>query len=58
MLCSIFPLNEKIITSKKLNIGFLTREGKGDREGIPHTHLIPLVIRLELFFKTTDPKGD
>ena len=27
------------------------REVKGDREGIPHTHPIPLVIRLELFLR-------
>ena len=35
-----------------------TREDKGDREGIPHTHPIPQVIRLDFFYKTTDPKGD
>ena len=27
------------------------REDKGDREGIPHTHPIPDVIRLELFLR-------
>ena len=27
------------------------REDKGDREGIPHTHSIPWVIRLELFLE-------
>ena len=27
------------------------REDKGDREGIPHTHPIPKVIRLELFLE-------
>ena len=26
-----------------------SREDKGDREGIPDTHPIPYVIRLELF---------
>ena len=33
----------------------VTREDKGDREGIPHTHPIdpiPLVIRLELFLES------
>ena len=34
------------------------REDKGDREGIPHTHPIPQVIRLEFFFNITDLKGD
>ena len=29
-----------------------TREDKGDREGIPHTHPIPWVIRLELFLES------
>ena len=28
------------------------REDKGDREGIPHTHPIPWVIRLELFLES------
>ena len=28
------------------------REDKGDREGIPHTHPIPYVIRLELFLES------
>ena len=27
------------------------REDKGDREGIPHIHPIPKVIRLELFLR-------
>ena len=31
---------------------FLPREDKGDREGIPHTHPIPEVIRLELFLES------
>ena len=31
---------------------FLSREDKGDREGIPHTHPIPQVIRLELFLES------
>ena len=30
----------------------LTRENKGDREGIPHTHPISQVIRLELFLES------
>ena len=30
----------------------IAREDKGDREGIPHTHPIPLVIRLELFLES------
>ena len=30
----------------------VTREDKGDREGIPHTHPIPQVIRLELFLES------
>ena len=29
-----------------------TREDKRDREGIPHTHPIPQVIRLELFLES------
>ena len=33
------------------------REDKGDREGIPHTHPIPLVIRLELFLTPQIPRG-
>ena len=28
------------------------REDKGDREGIPHTHPVPWVIRLELFLES------
>ena len=28
------------------------RQDKGDREGIPHTHPITLVIRLELFLES------
>ena len=34
-----------------------TREDKGDREGIPHTHPIPQVIRLELFLRPQIPRG-
>ena len=30
---------------------YKAREDKGDREGIPHTHPIPLVIRLEVFLE-------
>ena len=33
-------------------IYFQPREDKGDREGIPHTHAIPQVIRLELFLES------
>ena len=29
-----------------------SREDKGDTEGIPHTHPIPQVIRLELFLES------
>ena len=46
--------NYKDLYGKK-NICFCyslrTREDKGDREGIPHTHPIPQVIRLELFLE-------
>ena len=28
------------------------REDKGDKEGIPHTHPIPQVTRLELFLES------
>ena len=34
-----------------------SKEDKGDREGIPHTHPIPQVIRLELFLRPQIPKG-
>ena len=34
-----------------------TREDKGDREGIPHTHPIPYVIRLELFLRPQSRGG-
>ena len=34
-----------------------TREDKGDREGILHTHPIPQVIRLELFLRPQIPRG-
>ena len=37
---------------------FRPREDKGDREGIPNIHPIPQVIRLELFLRHTDSKGD
>ena len=33
------------------------REDKGDREGIPNTHPIPYVIRLELFLRPLIPTG-
>ena len=33
------------------------REDKGDREGIPHTHPIPWVIRLELFLTPQISRG-
>ena len=31
---------------------FEPRKDKGDREGIPHTHPIPQVIRLEFFLES------
>ena len=34
-----------------------TREDKGDREGILHTHPIPQVIHLELFLRPQIPRG-
>ena len=34
-----------------------TREDKGDREGIPPTHPISQVIRLELFLRPQIPRG-
>ena len=34
-----------------------SREDKGDREGIPHTHPIPWVIRLELFLTPQISRG-
>ena len=42
-------------TSKLLNYErcwALAREDKRDREGIPYTHPIPQVIRLELFLES------
>ena len=33
------------------------REDKGDREGTPHTHPIPQVIRRELFLRPQIPRG-
>ena len=33
------------------------REDEGDREGIPHTHPIPEVIRFELFLRPQIPRG-
>ena len=39
-------------TLQVARIQFPTREDKGDREGIPHTHPIPYVIRLELFLES------
>ena len=30
----------------------LSREDKGEREGIPYTHPIPQVMRLELFLES------
>ena len=36
---------------------YIAREDKGDREGIPHTHPIPKVIRLELFLRPQIPRG-
>ena len=34
------------------SMNFLPRDYKGDREGIPHIHPIPYVIRLELFLES------
>ena len=39
------------VSLKKNEVIFKAREDKGDREGIPHTHPIPQVIRLELFLR-------
>ena len=39
----------KVKLSAELYI--VSREDKGDREGITHTHPIPYVIRLELFLR-------
>ena len=39
-------------TFHKQNYLIVSREDKGDREGIPHTHPIPKVIRLELFLES------
>ena len=36
---------------------YIAREDKGEREGIPHTHPIPKVIRLELFLRPQIPRG-
>ena len=47
--------NKQIISILKERI--ITREDKGDREGIPHTHPIPKVIRLELFLRPQIPRG-
>ena len=44
--------NFKIILSN-----LSTREDKGDRESIPHTHPIPQVIRLELFLTPQISRG-
>ena len=43
--------------SKNSVIWLIPREDKGDREGIPHTHPIPQVIRLELFLRPQIPRG-
>ena len=40
-----------------VRIHHVTREDKGDREGILHTHPIPWVIRLELFLRPQIPRG-
>ena len=40
------------ITACVKQICLLAREDKGYREGIPHTHPIPQVIRLELFLES------
>ena len=36
---------------------FQARDYKGDREGIPHIHPIPQVIRLELFLTPQISRG-
>ena len=37
---------------KQVFLLFIPREDKGEREGIPHTHPIPWVIRHELFLES------
>ena len=41
-----------MVTGRSGANGLLPREDKGDREGIPHTHPIPYVIRLELVLES------
>ena len=43
-------------TLTNVNKQLKPREDKGDRKGIPHRHLIPQVIRLELFLRPQIPK--
>ena len=54
-----FPFNERKFFGRTFERDYLvlTREDKGDREGILHTHPIPLVIRLELFLRPQIPRG-
>ena len=43
-----YPLDSAIVCPDT----YIPREDKGDREGIPHTHPVPQVIRLELFLES------
>ena len=46
-------LSEKMCTRQSRKVIWdMTREDKGDREGIPHTHPFPQVIRLELVLES------
>jgi len=56
--CLTWKQKQKCNATKTLNpICFTPRENKGDREGIPHTHPIPQVIRLELCLRPQIPRG-
>ena len=71
--CRTFGVSVVTIVSKNMRFSFkwpyvstgiqlpyywgVPREDKGDREGIPHTHPIPQVIRLELFLRPQIPRG-
>ena len=43
---------EQLVPCESTSEQVSPREAKGDREGIPHTHPIPQVIRLELFLES------
>ena len=45
------------VVSQAQGYYLVSREDKGDRKGIPHTHPIPQVIRLELFLRPQIPRG-